>query len=261
MATEDLYPDGDELYELLVSELEYLKDRDGPIAQNRSHITSAYEGLKGMSSTDWELDINPNWILRFGGSPEDRMVRGERTQRDFHNTAGIAVIGGYASVTDAEIDHYETNLTLLVQSETDTRASAAPCCWEHDEMNADWRVARRFHFDIETGADEGEDDPKPVAHMQSGGNFEAQPVPRHEAHYCSSPLDKPRLPHPPMDPLLILHTLATQYDDLERLIEDDWIGNVKESEDTLWEPYHEAILGQYRTEETRPTMAEFFMNG
>ncbi|ELY90457.1 hypothetical protein C485_03088 [Natrinema altunense JCM 12890] len=64
-----------------------------------------------------------------------------------------------------------------------------------------------------------------------------------------------------MDPLLLLHTLATQYNSLERLIEEQWIGYVRESENTLWEPYHEAILGQYRTGETRPTMAEFFMNG
>lgn len=260
MTTEDLYPDGEELYELLITELKYLKDRDGPIARNRDRIRTAYENLRDMQPTDWELNINPNWVLRFGGDSEGDPTRCEQTRRDFHSAEGIALIGGYASVDDGDIEHYEINLTLLAQSETDTRASAAPCCWEHDGMDADWRVARRYHFDIETVTAEGEDDPKPVTHMQTGGNFEGQPVPRHDPHYCSSPLDKPRLPHPPMDPLLLLHTLATQYDSLERFIEEQWIGYVRESENTLWEPYHEAILGQYRTDETRPTMAEFFMN-
>lgn len=254
MTTEDLYPDGDELYELLKNELSYLKDKDGPIARNRTYITTLYENLKDMEPTDWELDISPNWLLRFGGDAE-----GDQDRRDFGSAEGIAVIGGYGSATDGDIDHYSINLTLLAQSETDTRGSDAPCCWQRDQMDSDWRVARRYHFDIET-ITENEQDPKPVSHFQSGGNFDGQALPHHDPHYCSSPLDKPRLPHPPMDPLLILHMLATQYDSLERLIESSWVGFVKESENKLWRPYHKAIVGQYQTESTRPTMAEFFEN-
>jgi hypothetical protein len=259
MATEDLYPDAEVLYELLLTQLRYLKDRDGLIAGNRKSIRTTYENMKEMEPTDYELNIKPNWELRFGGDTE--ADSNQQSRRDFHNAQGIALIGGRVIVDAGDIKHYETNLVLLTQAETDTRAGDSPCCWEHDEMNEEWRVARRYHFDIETVTLEGEDDPKPVTHMQTGGNFDGQPVAGHDPHYCTSPLDKPRLPHPPMDPLLILHTLATQYDGLEPLIEDQWIGYVKDSENKLWEPYHEAILGQYRTEETRKTMAGFFMNG
>jgi len=41
-----------------------------------------------------------------------------------------------------------------------------PCCWSADAAEFDYRVARRYHFDIDMGDNKHER--KPVSHLQNG---------------------------------------------------------------------------------------------
>lgn len=261
MPSKDLLPDADQLYSHLLSELEYLRGIDADkFVRNRDYVISAHEQLKQGSPEEWVLDINPNWVFEIGGEVFDA---GEA--RDFSNNKGKAAIGGKISVEDESYQEYSLSLTLLSQEESDApgrevnRYLGAPCCWNDGDVDSTYRVARRYHFDIDIG--DNDDEVKPISHLQNGGKFNSDHLVGTDPHYCSSALDKPRLPHPPMDPLLILNMIATQYTTLKKLVQGKWNREVRKAEEELWKPYHTRISGWYSQDSRSETFASYIDNG
>lgn len=263
---EDLLPDTDELYHRLLSELKYLENQPSCFAENNDSVELIREQFEKMDEKNWTLNISPNWILPI---EENNVDAPENSRRDFSIAKGFAVIGGIIRVEDGEFDEYALNLTILAQRDSELRGEGdnmylgAPCCLDEEFSGRNWRVAKRYHFDIDIGDDNNES--KPATHLQSGGSFDSDHFPQHRSeidpHYCSTPLDKPRLPHPPMDPLLIIHMLVEQYHSLRDIIQDSWAPEVKISERHMWVKYYSRINDLLRQDEgSRDTVDRLFDN-
>lgn len=246
MPIKDQLPDPEHFGERLLQVTRYLQGqtsseipiiRTGVFAQHRSD-------LEDMDfSSDWSFEFDPYWEVKLG-KPEDADRMGiERP--DFGDSEAFAVIGGNVNVEDGEFQQYSFSLSLLVESDAELRGESEsddaedPCCWEgsNNEPPCHWRLARRLHFDIDLG--DNDDESKPITHLQMGGNSQIEATPEgHQVHYCSSPLDKPRVPYPPMDPVLLLHMLITQYPTISSANQGTWYDQVTSSEKLLWDDYH-----------------------
>ncbi|WP_455450017.1 hypothetical protein [Natrinema thermotolerans] len=260
MSHDNLLPDPEELYDHLVSEFSYFRSLEsGEFSRNLDHVKMVHERLKKSDPENWTLNLSPNWVLDIGGKHADTVQ-----SRDFGENKGKAVIGGIIKVSDGSFEEYSLSLSFLAQKNTEARGReenehiGAPCCWSRDDIEEDWRIARRYHFDIDMG--DNDDESKPVSHLQSGGKFQKEHLQWPDPHYCQSPLDKPRLPHPPMDPILILHMLATQYESLRGIIQHQWENHVRAAEDKLWEPYHSTISDWYSIRDQGETFASYIEN-
>lgn len=275
MASPDmLLPSPSELYEHLLSQLDFLESRDsGQLARNQENFRKSYRQLQGDDPHNWTLDITPNWIVRIT-TPEHLKRVG--SSRDFVIEDGYAVISGIIDVADDSFVEYSLGLTFLAQEDSEVRGGeiGAPCCWAHRDENTEWRVAKRYHFDIDPGVDESEENPnpgdgepeeKPISHLQSGGNFRTDPLPlgisSEEVHYCSSPLDKPRLPHPPMDPILLFEMISDQYGCPEGLKSEVWPPRIRESESMLWKRYYKRISEHLDNDERSSLFSSLISNG
>ncbi|MFB6186908.1 MAG: hypothetical protein ABEI86_08590, partial [Halobacteriaceae archaeon] len=126
-------------------------------------------------------------------------------------------------------------------SRVEKEVNGALCCpVEHEDK---WTVVRRFHFDIDSGGEGHE--PKPVSHIQTGGNISDGHGIYEDFHYCRTELDKPRIQYPPMDIVLVLDLILDQYSNLISNRDRDWKSLVSRSEETLWAPYYKEIGSRY----------------
>ncbi|SMO70091.1 hypothetical protein SAMN06264867_106228 [Halorubrum cibi] len=239
---DELLPDPDELYEHLVDQLSFLQNRGGKISRNKRNFRKTLSTLEEEDPEDWTLDINPNWIVQI--ETPDYLSRND-SKRDFAIQDGLAVVGGIIKAEENQFKEYSLHLTLIAHRNSEVRGhhAGAPCCWNHGSDEWKFRVAKRYHFDIDVGDDDTED--KPIAHLQSGGNFKKENLPKEidsdAIHYCSTPLDKPRLPHPPMDPILVLQLVADQYECPSDIRSEYWESQIFEAESMLWERYYSRI--------------------
>lgn len=246
---EELLPDHSDLYSRLVSELEFLKTQPGNFNRNSDRIEKCLSELRNGADDNWKLNIDPNWIIRIK-VPE--VVSRTDQSRDFAIEDGWAVIGGIINVKHGEFTEYSLNLAFLAESDTENRGQDinAPCCWraDHDDK---WRVAKRYHFDIDPG--NGSDESKPITHLQSRGKFDDGHLPGFLAdqgvHYCATPLDKPRLAYPPMDPILLIQMVLDQYGCPQQLGTDHWPSEVMTSESKLWGRYYARIADHFGTDD------------
>lgn len=247
MPIRDQMPDPEELGERLLEVTRYLENqkssaipifRSGVFRQHRNELED-----KDFSE-DWCFEFDPHWEVKLGNSEDaDRMGMG---RPDFGDSGGFAVIGGNVKVENGSFKQYSFSLSILVDSDAELRGESDsdnaedPCCWNSESRNVEpyqWRQARRFHFDIDLGDNENES--KPISHLQFGGNSQIGNTPEGKSiHYCSSPLDKPRIPYPPMDPVLLLHMLITQYPTISSANQGTWYDQVTSSEELLWDGYH-----------------------
>ena len=253
-----LLPDAPDLYHHLISQLDYMRGFDNKLGRNSHNFEKSYFQLKRQSENDWELDINPNWVVRIS-TPDH--IEG----RDFATADGYAVIGGIIDVAEGSFVEYSLGLTLLARENSEVRGGGvgSPCCWTYREEDTEWRVAKRYHFDIDPGSDDSED--KPITHLQSGGNFDSAPLPsglsQDQVHYCSSPLDKPRLPYPPMDPVLLFEMVSDQYGSPKYFESETWSPLVRESETKLWGKYYHRISEHLAKEDRSNLFNSLISNG
>lgn len=240
-----LLPDHANLYSRLVAELEFLKSQPGSFSRNKDRIERCLSELRNGEEDNWTLNIDPNWTVRIK-VPE--LIARSNQSRDFAIKDGLAVIGGLIDVSGGEFTEYSLNLAFLAEQDSENRGQDinAPCCWRghHDDQ---WRVAKRYHFDVDPG-NEG-DENKPITHLQSRGEFDVDHLPSHlikqGVHYCATPLDKPRLPYPPMDPVLLLQMVLDQYNCPKQLETEHWTSEVMTSEEELWSRYYNRISEQF----------------
>lgn len=261
MNSRELIPDPEAVGRQLRSEIEYLTDQNHTIhdADHTGVLYTQLEQLEGIdfSSENWEFSLEPNWMVQLSESSENPIDE----RGDFAGTEAWAAIGGTVRVLDGEFDEYAFSLAILVQEDSERRGDDegvnCPCCWDdgsnwvdrEEEVYNRWRVARRYHFDIDLGANDHEE--KPISHLQIGGRFQDGQVNtiterNMDTHYCLSPLDKPRIPYPPMDPGLIYTMLLSQYTYPKKQVEEDWYSLCRRIEEELWDPYYEKLGAHYR---------------
>lgn len=237
-----LLPDPGELHAHLITQFEFLKGRNSTLSRHSDEFEQIYSDLKTSDPSNWSLDITPNWAIRL--ELPDFIVE-TKPSRDFAIENGWAIVGGNIDVSDGTYTDYAFHLSFLASEEEEVRGepSSGPCCWRAEEQDWDYRVAKQYHFDIDPGRNRNE--AKPVAHFQSQGSFEQARLPpglRHQdIHYCSTPLDKPRLAHPPMDPILLLQIVSEQYGGPESMFSEHWDPMVVEAESTLWTGYYSGV--------------------
>lgn len=236
-------PDPVDLYEYILPAVEKLKNNEDNIPGGRRIETSldnAYRQLDEGDESNWELKLDPYLIFDVESS------------RDFPNGHGQIRIGGNIEVENGEYQKFSSSLILAVQEPDDEEQSLPSgldhCCVNNSSTNDGslsnfYHILERIHWDIDTGDDD--DEAKPVCHVQVGGNIpdSAFDTDWEKYHYCSNNLDKPRIPHPPMDCILIFNLAIEQYESLESFHQSEWEGIICKGESALWNPYYSSTYG------------------
>lgn len=246
-ATEQI-PEPDELYQHLKNAFTKLDNNSekipgaGDLVELSLH--NARRQLDRGNENTWTLELSPSLVFKLD------------TNRDFPNGNGQARLGGIIKVSDGKYHMFSSSLVLAVQHPLDEDESLPEgldhCCIATGKDEAEgtfYHILDRVHWDIDTGDEE--DERKPVCHVQLGGKVSASAFDSHEGyHYCSNGLDKPRIPHPPMDPILVFNMLINQYQSLESFNQRQWAGVVNDGEAALWKPYYDATHGMVRCDST-----------
>lgn len=243
MSSPNLIPDAEDLHQHFASTIEEVPARIGSIgtdlATNRDLIEYHCFEFQDQTSTDWELKLSPNWEFKI------------QDERDFSSSEGRAVVGADLEVVDGDYQRCSFNLSIIQRGHQITGEAGEGdvnrvlCCVEDREDT--WTMVRRFHFDMDPGRP-GEE-AKPVCHLQTGGNVGSAGDISGEFHYCRTRLDKPRIPHPPMDLVLILDLLFSQYPNLNQYRDSNWMSLVKRSERKLWQPYFQVVGDRYQADD------------
>lgn len=262
MPIRDQMPDPEQFGRRLKTVTEYLEGQsssDLPILRD-GVLSQHYSRLDDIDfSSDWYFDLSPQWEIKLGSDSSQDPMGIERP--DLGDSNAFAIIGGKVNIENGKFEQYSFSVSFLVEPKTEHRNdldsddAEDPCCWRvqiDEEDPCRWRLARRFHFDIDLG--DNDDEAKPISHLQIGGKSQLDSNPRGEAiHYCSSPLDKPRIPYPPVDPTLLLHMLITQYPTISSADQETWHNQVTSSERLLWDDYHEWLSNSHiRERENKP---------
>lgn len=238
-----LLPEPEELHSHLLDQFDFLKDQGGFSSPHSDHYESIYYDLKQSNPRNWALDITPNWAFRL--DLPDFIIE-TNPSRDFAIEDGWAIIGGNIDVSGGNYREYALHLSFLASEKEEVRGGihGGPCCWRGEEHDWDYRVAKQYHFDIDPGRNPN--GAKPIAHFQSQGSFKQERLPtklnNKDIHYCSTPLDKPRLVHPPMDPILLLQIISEQYGGPESMSSEHWDPMVIDAESLLWTGYFSGVL-------------------
>lgn len=172
------------------------------------HARSVYSKLRGFAgAANWSFSIDPPWMIPL------------KQDADFRHHEAYLLVSGLTEVEDSNFSRYSFAVSIVT----------------------DDRIARRFHFDVATEIGRL---PKPISHMQYGGDS-------HEARsytYLSYPLDpsikKPRFPFPPIDFVLLFDLLLRQYNTSigrKYVEEPQWRKFVKNSERFRLERYYRQI--------------------
>jgi len=257
MPGHDLIPEPASMFEHLNATLDEIPGRLGKIDRQLVTHSEAIEAKcrqfkrRYDDEDNWTLNISPNWQFKI----EDG--------RDFASSEGMAVVGGRVQVRDGEYEIYSFNLSILQKGygapggTAMTGVNQSLCC--SYDFNETWTMVRRFHFDVDVGGP-GEE-PKPVCHLQTGGKMANADDIVHRLHYCRTELDKPRIPHPPMDLVLILDLILEQYGNLASYRDKNWHGLVLRSEEELWGPYFDHLGSRYRAGGPSRVAVDIISNG
>jgi hypothetical protein len=194
---------------------------DGLVVAMESASRQLEVGRRGS----WTLRPDPQWTF-----PLDwRHVR-PAARAELEVGADIQVRGG-------QLVQHSVTFAVVTSGHDPARGSGDSCCLA--TVGDAPRVVRRAHFDVDLGSGRSN---RPTTHLQLGG----RPGPRSTSgpHYCLDQyLDLPRIPMPPMDPVLALDFLLAQFgcSEVETLLRESmWAGLVHKSE-SLWSaPYFRA---------------------
>lgn len=245
---EDQIPDPDELYEHLKIAIQKLESNSHQIPDADESISGALRTAKAdleqANEDSWELSFDPFLIFNLS------------SDRDYPNGNGQARLGTNIKVEGGEYKMFSSTLLLAIKEEEgeEPPVELDYCCVDNATREEPWKtlfhVLEQVHWDFDTGRES--DEPKPACHFQVGGKIPdaAFNSDYEEYHYCSNGLDKPRIPHPPMGPILILNMLVDQYESLESFDQHEWRGMVRKGENTLWSPYYNTTHGMSNIEDS-----------
>ncbi|QLC34083.1 hypothetical protein EFA46_007655 [Halarchaeum sp. CBA1220] len=241
---ENQIPDTGRMYNYLKTAFEKLDNNYDkiPDAEYRTEeaLSGAHQSLRRADKDNWRLVLDPYIIINLSG------------KRDLASGHGQVRLGGNIVVEEGEYKMFSSSLIIAVQHQSAKDEplpdSISHCCIDSGITEADraddpyFHILDRFHWDIDTGDEK--DETKPACHFQVGGEVSNSAFGDWESyHYCSNGLDKPRFPHPPMDPVLVFNMLVEQYPQLESFEQHQWDGIVKKGEDALWRKYYSATNG------------------
>jgi len=239
-------PDPADTYEYLNSSFRDLHQNSASFDEDdwrlEEVLRNTSQSLDKANPDNWKLELDPYIVLSLG------------SKRDFSDGKGQARIGANIEVREGSFEMFSSTLVLVRDirdvdiSETTTggNPNRHHCCFENQAD--DFHVLERVHWDIDTGKDDSES--KPMCHFQVGGNLSQSVFESYEDfHYCSNGLDKPRIPHPPMDPMLVFNILMNQYRSIESFNQERWQKIVSYAEEVLWEPYYESAFGAIEHDE------------
>lgn len=227
-----LIPDPEELHDHFSETLDKIPGMMGTLGGNLETDIDQVEfqcrQFDEDSSSDWNFNFTPNWefVIEDG--------------RDFPGDPGRAIVGADIAIREGEYQRCSFNMSIL-QKSRDFPSSAgrervnqrACCAIDRAEK---WTMVRRYQFDMDPGVQSEEQ--KPICHLQTGGNVGGPGDFDGEFHYCRASMKKPRIPHPPMDLILVLDLLFSQYENLREKRDSDWLGLVERSERRLWKPFY-----------------------
>jgi len=214
-------------------------------------LKSQFSDFKKQSDeNNWVLDISPQWEIPILDN-RSGFSKNEHGQPNAH-----ALIGGIVRVVDGCLSEYSFTLCLVLEDNlrggvTASRHCNIPSCClgGRGDMR---RIVRKFHFDINTG----DQCDRPTFHFQYGGEFKEKTF-YELLHYClDHGIEKPRLPYPPFDFVLILDLLIEQFDNLKSLDGTDWRSLVKDSQEILLRGYYTGAYNYFSCDRKK-TFLEF----
>jgi len=198
-----------------------------------------YGKLKSCPNNSWTFQIIPPWIIPIMGK-----------KGYFENDQATLVIGGEISVTDCIFSKYNFFVSIVRNHNNSENDRTYDSCCEEQKKCVN-RIVRRFHFD--TGAGK-EFTLETNSHIQFGGlchekgaveKYYGKPL-----HYClDNKLDTPRIPHPPLDIILIFDLIIRQFEtavEREFVEKSEWINLVRGSEDFRLRKYYDQIEKYYK---------------
>lgn len=184
---------------------------------------SVLKRIKQQTDGDnWSLVIGP-WIMPISDNDDN-----------FGRRTACLVIYGTVMAKNSELSElsFTAGIVLNPPKETDEQT----CC---DNLNKDsYRVARLFRFEIGSGH---KTTAEPCSHMHYGGRPH-QDLKQPPYHDCIEDwIEKPRIPVPPYDFVLLLELILRQFDlgIRRKLFEEEfWRFCIGESEKMIFAGYH-----------------------
>lgn len=194
------------------------------------HASGVLKRIKDLTDDqNWALDIGPWWIPI------------SREDDNFRTRGATAILGGRIKVVDSKLDTLSFSVGILLNPPRQT--DELTCC-DHRHRSG-YRMARLFRFEVEEGSVETS---KPYSHMHYGGR--QIPV---LCHHCLEDwIEKPRLPFPPLDFVLLLELLARQFElgIAKKLFKEPfWSSCIRKSEEMFLGRYYRGIYRHFVTGE------------
>lgn len=205
---------------------EYLT-RNGDVAEGCYQICryagSVLKRIERQKDDDnWSLMIDP-WIMPISNRDDN-----------FGTRTACITIYGKVSAKDSKITEisFTAGIILNPPKETDKKT----CC---DNLNRDsYRIARLFRFEVGEG---DKTSAEPCSHMHYGGLPHRELVQK-PFHSCLEDwIEKPRIPLPPYDFVLLFELFLRQFDlgIRRKLFEEPfWCNCIRKSERMIWTKYY-----------------------
>lgn len=202
--------------------------------------------LKSNRSVNEVISIEPNIILEIQGLLINK--KGPRL---------YACIGGHIDIKNSLLSNQSISLIILCDTPENINAADATT-WKCHEYPAGAHVLRKFHFDI----DKTKTGNWPVSHLQYGGSNNSKHLAFNKAinYQLFSPIDEPRIPHPPYSFIICLDVILKCFQtDASRVTRESfWITKVKESEDSWLKPFYQNVFSHLQTNSRDGTLWDYF---
>lgn len=212
----------------------------------RGQVSVVARQLKAGKKVTQDISIAPNIILEIQNSLINK--KGPKL---------YACIGGHIEIEDSLLVNQSISLIILCDLPKDINAEDATS-WNCPEYPAGAHVLRKFHFDV----DKSKTGDWPISHLQYGGSDNSHYVEFNKAirYQLFSPIDTPRIPHPPYSFIICLDVILKGFKtDASRVTQEKfWILKVKESEDSWLKPFYENVLAHLQTNSRQGTLWDYF---
>lgn len=180
-----------------------------------------YKGLSNKN-TAWNVNLTPAWEI-----PVDPI--GGKTICGCPGEVKLVIMGAVNLRDDLEIEQ-SISVSILFTPDKDHDEENGYSC---GPLSADQSVIiRHFHFDYDTTL---KDNDRPRSHLQYGGHDPSKYLKGAHQYRLFKSLELPRIPLPPLDPVLTLDLFLSQFNTpISNILEDKtWVNLVKTSE-KLW---------------------------
>ena len=202
--------------------------------------------LKAGKKVTEDISISPNIILEI----QNPLISKKGPKL-------YVCVGGHINIKDSLLSNQSISLIILCDLSEDIKPADATS-WNCHEYPAGAHVLRKFHFDIDktiTGN-------WPISHLQYGGSDNSHHVEfnKNICYQLFSPIDTPRIPHPPYSLIICLDVILKCFQtDASRVTKESfWISKVRESEDSWLKPFYQNVYGHLQSNSREGTLWDYF---